>query len=101
MNTVRIARDCGNIATLLPDGLTDLRDIPFTLHDAIVAALYFLGFEELPREERPPKTIWMDNEAMRRWWDEVERTREAKYGGGGDTGGGSMSRNSFADELIG
>lgn len=58
-----------------------LIDLPFTHHDAILYALGFLSFEKLPEEERPPKSIWLDDDKMTAWWDEVERMREARMKG--------------------
>lgn len=83
LETVRIARDCGDISSLFPPGVTRLVDLPHTLHTAIRTALYFLKFEELPKDERPPKHYWLDGEKMTTWWREVEQRREDKMKGDG------------------
>jgi hypothetical protein len=57
-----------------------LADLPHPLFDAIRLALYFLSFDELDSDERPPRRIWMDADAMRDWWAHVKRLREEKYG---------------------
>lgn len=80
--TVRLARDIGNISSLFPPGITRLIDLPYTIHNAIISAIGFLSFEELPKDERPPRSIWMDGDALAAHWREVERAREAKYGSG-------------------
>lgn len=41
----------------------------------------FLSFDELPEDERPPRRIWLDGDAMKNWMDEVKRKREAKAKG--------------------
>jgi len=81
VDTVRIARDFGTVAELLPDGITDVRDLPHTIFAAIRAALIFLTFEELPEDERPPKRLWNDGDQLKAWFDEVKRRRDERYGG--------------------
>lgn len=80
VDTVRIARDFGTVAELLPDGVDDLRDCPHVLFTAIRQALVILSFGELPDDERPPKRIWNDGEALKDFFDEVKRRRDEKYG---------------------
>lgn len=43
-------------------------------------ALGFLGFEELPKDERPDKVIWLKPKEMKEHFAAVERARDAKYG---------------------
>lgn len=63
-------------------------------------ALAFLHFEELPKEEQPPKEIWFNSEKMSEHWKAVEQRRKEKYGGGQDDGGdGDMRRNAALDDL--
>jgi hypothetical protein len=68
------------VSLLLPDGITHLDDLPYTHHAAIVRALAFLSFEELPEEERPPHEIWWENDLMKEHFKRVRAAREAKYG---------------------
>lgn len=77
LDTVRIARDCGDISSLFPPGVKRLWDLPWTLHQAVRMALLFLSFEELPDEERPPKHIWLDTEKMKEHAAWVKRKRKA------------------------
>lgn len=98
LDTVRIARDLGDVSALLPEGVRSLADAPYTLHDAIVAALHFLKYEELPKDEQPPKRIWFDNDAMRDWIAHIERVREAKYKG--EKPSGPTEENDAASDLL-
>lgn len=68
------------MSLLLPDGVDHLADLPAPLFDAIRRALGFLTFDELPKDERPPRSIWMDGEELSKWFKAVERRRAEKYG---------------------
>jgi hypothetical protein len=81
LDTVRLARDCGTVAELYPPGIDHLYELPHTLFDAIQQALRFLDFEELPKDERPPKSIWEDTEAMKEHFEAVEARRKEKVSG--------------------
>jgi hypothetical protein len=96
---VRIARDCGDISSLFPPGIERLWDLPYTLHQAVRLALYFLSFEELPIKERPPKRIWLNSEKMDAWWSEVKADREAQAKGQGSYR--DMPQNAFIAEIFG
>lgn len=98
LTSVRIARDCGDISSLFPAGVTRLWDLPFTIHQAIHMALYFLSFDELPLKERPPKKIWLDGDKMKLWFDEVKANRETEMSGEGDYQ--SMPQNQALKEMF-
>lgn len=98
LSLVHVAKETGNISSLFPPGIERITDLPFTIHQAILSALNFLSFGELPKDERPPKSIWLDDKKMTAWWAEVERLREAKYGGGGDQS--KMEKSNVVDRLI-
>lgn len=51
------------------------------MFEAIRQALYFLSFDELPNDERPPKRIWLDGEKLNAWFERVERKRKDEMGG--------------------
>lgn len=68
------------MSRLLPPGYDNLMDAPWPIHEAIVRALVYLGWEELPKDERPPRNIYKDSDALGEWFKEVERRREEKYG---------------------
>lgn len=100
LDTVRIARDSGDVSSLFPTGVC-LRDLPWTLHRAISLALEFLRFqEELPRDEQPSRSIWFNADAMSEHWKMVEAKRKEKYG---DTSSSSddsdMRKNAYLDEM--
>lgn len=61
-----------------------MADLPYPVHDAISKGLAFVGFDELPSDERPPKSIWLDSEKLEEWFDAVEKRRKEKYGDGKD-----------------
>lgn len=66
--------------------------------------LGFLGFEELPEDERPPRAIWLEGDEMTKWWKAVDEMRREKYGSSGSRDGdirdtpisGDTSRNAFS-----
>lgn len=95
---MRLARDAGDISSIFPPGITRLIDLPYTIHDALLSALGFLSFDELPEKERPPKRIWLDGEKLDAWFAEVKRVREAEIAGHGDQG--AMERNGLVDRLL-
>lgn len=67
------------MSSLFPRGITSLGDLPYHLHDAIVMGLQFLRFEELPKEDRPRRGIWLNDEKLRAHFDAVEKRQEEKY----------------------
>lgn len=36
----------------------------------------FLSWDELPREERPPRRIWRDGAKLKEWFDDVSEKRK-------------------------
>lgn len=72
------------MSLLLPTGVTSLLDLPYNIWLAIRHALSFLGFDELEKDEIPPKAIWLDGKAMRKHMKMVDSARRAKYGGKAD-----------------
>ena len=92
----------GTVESLFPDGVRDIRELPAPHFDTIHMTLIFLDFEELPVDERPPKKIWLDDDALRQHFDWIKRKRKAEMEnpGGGDSGGGPMKRNAAARDMI-
>jgi hypothetical protein len=72
------------VSSLFPAGVTSLGDLPYHLHDAIVMGLQYLRFEELPKDERPKRAIWLDQDRLRDHFDAVEKRRKEKYETGED-----------------
>lgn len=69
------------MSSLFPEGITALGDLPHPLHDAIVTGLQFLNFEELPRDERPSRSIYLKPDKLGEHFKAVEKRRDEKYGG--------------------
>lgn len=90
------------MSLLLPPGIDGLADCPFTLQDAILKALHFLGYEELPTADRPPRKIWLVPDEMEAWWEKRDRIYREKYGDP-DTGEpptGPSEHNPVLDDMI-
>jgi hypothetical protein len=68
------------VSLLLPEGIEHLADLPYVMFNAIRDALGYLGFDELPTDERPPRSIWDSGKELRRWFKAVEVRREEKFG---------------------
>lgn len=83
MDTVRLVRDLGTADQLIPDGVDGLIDLPYPLFDAIRQALFFLSFDELDGDDRPPRRIWARPDLLMEWWDDV-RARQKRRANGED-----------------
>lgn len=68
------------MSILFPEGVERLDALPYTVHDAITTALLYLGWEELPDDEQPPKRIYGNAEALKKHFEWVKRKRKAEYG---------------------
>lgn len=77
---IRIAKSMGDVSSLFPPGITQLADLPHHLGDAISKGLAFISFDELPSDEKPPRKIWLDEEQLSEWFDQVAKRRDEKYG---------------------
>lgn len=77
---IRIAKSMGDVSSLFPPGITQLADLPHHVGDAISKGLAFSSFDELPSDEKPPRKIWLDEELLGDWFDQVSKRREEKYG---------------------
>lgn len=88
------------MSLLLPDGITHLADLPNTMFDALRLALSFLQFDELPKDERPPRRIWLDPERMSEWWKAVEKRRDERIKGDGSSEIDDPVSNSAARDLV-
>lgn len=88
------------MSVLFPEGISNIGDLPFHLHEAISKGLAYVGFDELPSEERPPKHIWLDQDKLGDWFDQVAKRREEKYGGGGKPPIDDPVENDAASALV-
>jgi len=62
-------------------------------------------FENLPKEEQPPRAIWHSAELVDSWFRDVEKKRSEKYGSSGkrktsyeEADSVPMSTNELADQ---
>ena len=79
IDTVRLARDMGDVSQILPAGVATVRDLPYTLLGAIRQAMYFLSFEEFDfPEDVPPRNLWNDPRAMKDWFDAVRAKHDSR-----------------------
>lgn len=76
---MRLARDFGDIHELLPPG-TSLRDAPYSILEAIRLAQVFISWLELPDDECPPRSIWLNHDRLADHFAGVERKREEQSG---------------------
>lgn len=110
---MRIARSMGGIEALLPQGIDSMLDLPHPIFTAIRSGSVLVSFDELPKDEQPPRWMYDDNEALRDWFVEVERKRDAelaKAGGGSgsikdqpidEPNGGTPRRNGAVAAMFG
>jgi hypothetical protein len=95
LDIVRIARDCGDISSLFPPGVTRLCDLPHTIHRAIRMALYFLSFDNIIEpQDKPPKYIWLNGEKMEQWFQAVKERAKS------DKGVNEMPQNETLKEMF-
>lgn len=97
---MRVARDFGDMSLVVPDGYDGLGDAPHDLVENVGRGLMFLSWlEELPKDEQPPRRIWLDPERLDNHFREVEKARRKKYGlPEQDTD--EWVENPLADELV-
>jgi hypothetical protein len=73
---VRSAQQLGTITVLYPDECDRATQIPWFLQAAIEHALTILNwFENLPKNEVPPKHVWADPDGLELWWKKIEERR--------------------------
>lgn len=68
---MRFVREFGTVEQIMPQGITTLRELPYPLFNAVRVGMLYLGFEELSREDQPPRRIWQDSDALKVWFDDV------------------------------
>lgn len=99
IDTVRLARDMGDVSQLLPTGIRSLRDIPHTLLTRIRNAMVYLSFETLEEDDMPPRSIWADGGKLKDWFASVKAKHERRARDGHSDIDDPVS-NSAADLLI-
>lgn len=101
IGTVRIARDLGNVATLLPPFVRTLHDLPYRLFEAIQMALMVCGWQDnLEEKEQPPKSIWLNARKLRDHMENVRRNRKREMEGKGSHDIEDPVDNEAARDLI-
>ena len=53
---------------------TSSYDMPHTVNTVIRYREMIDSFNELPKDKRPPESIWFSSERLERWFDDVFRT---------------------------
>lgn len=93
-----MAKELGNIAFLLPEGASSVLDAPADLVRAIQFSTRVLAWQEdLLEEEMPPKWMWLYEDELTPWFEEVMRNRKAKFSTDTPSSGeGEMVENEFA-----
>jgi hypothetical protein len=76
-----------------PKGLTTSSTSRTRMFNAVRSALSFLGFEELPNDERPPRDIWLNNKLLREWFKAVQRKRKERMENPEEQIDGDVSEN--------
>lgn len=66
----------GTAHLLFPPGVEDIRELPAPYFEAIRTTFIYLGFEEMPEEDRPPQRIWQDAEALKEHFEQVKLRRK-------------------------
>lgn len=100
LDTVRIAKDMGTAKLLFPVGVEDIRELPAPHFDAVRLSLIFLSFEELPKDEQPPRKIWLDDEELKRHFAAVEQKRKDEADPNRSASEEPMKSNSLAKQMI-
>lgn len=78
----------GDFSAFFPDGVIEA---PYDIVLALNVALVVLSwFENLPRNEQPPRHIWWSDELIDEWFKSVREERESRSG--------SKKRRSSYDE---
>lgn len=82
-------------------------EAPWVIVVAVNQALTVISWHEnLPKDEQPPRSIWHNGDLVDKWFRDVEKDRDAKYGNSGkrrssyaDADDVPMSSNEYADSL--
>lgn len=91
----------GTAHLLLPPGVSDIREMPAPHFDLVRRSLMFLGFEEMPEEDRPPKKIWLDDEALMSHFVRLKEKRKEETKSNSTTQSSEpMKENSLAKQMI-
>jgi hypothetical protein len=90
----------GTADLLFPPGVTDIREMPSAHFEALSTSLMFLGFEEMPEEDAPPRKIWLDPEALTEHFKWLKQKRKDEMDPDSPKSGGEMKRNELAKDMV-
>lgn len=91
----------GTAHLLFPPGIDNIYELPAPHFAALRTSLMFLGFEEMPEEDAPPKRIWLDDDALTSHFSHLKEKRKAEMNpNGSQPSGEPMKQNSLAREMI-
>lgn len=76
---VSAAKAAGGLASLYPNG--DSVNAPWPVSMAVSHALAILSWMELPEEDRPSETIWLEPEMLEHHFNEVKARWADRSGG--------------------
>jgi hypothetical protein len=88
---VRTAKLSGNGACLFPEGTHSIEHLTWDLAQAIEHAVRVCSWQEnLMSEDMPPNWMLPFDSELELWFEEVDRRREDRYGGGAEESGSMM-----------
>lgn len=79
---------------------TNFETIPADLMAAITHASMILGWREMLREEQPPRWMWCLDWELEKWFKDVAKKRDSKYGGDSSTSDGEAGSVFEENELF-
>jgi len=63
----------------MPKGTSHLVDCPWRFVTALSHAMRILSyFKNLPKDEIPPKNIWLDDEKLTKWFKGIDKARKGE-----------------------
>lgn len=96
----RAARKSGNGSLLWPEGCESIEEVPVEVIQAVEHAFKILDwYENMTKDEVPPRWMWTVDHELDLWFEEVERQREEKYGGRSEDESAGMMSNELAEQL--
>lgn len=90
----------GTAHLLFPPGIDDIRDLPAPHFDAIRTSLMFLGFEEMPEGDAPPRGIWLEDDLLTEHFTRLKQRRKEEMDPKSPESGGEMKQNSLAKDMV-
>ena len=57
----------------------DVKDLPYTLSYVIRRRMMIDGFNELPRDHKPPKSIFDKPSELKEWFDRIHGDKQTEF----------------------